>query len=164
MAAGLGHWVTSIEAFIVLRPRRLRVVCVVVLATTGCQNPTAPLVVPSSYVARSVEGMSLPATFVHGGATDVALVADTIHLYATGVAERISIYRRTTVGASVTVDTARSYESYIVRGHSLLFYHHCPLNANCADPPAGVLSVNRRQLLRALWASGPLALYDRVSP
>lgn len=145
-----------------LRSRCLRVVCAVVL-TTGCQDPTAPLVVPSSYVARSVEGMSLPATFLHGGASDVALVTDTIHLYATGVAERISIYRRTTVGATVTVETTRSYESYTVRGHALLFHHPC-LDANCADPPAGVLSVNRRQLLRALWSSGPLVLYDRIRP
>lgn len=145
-----------------LRWRCLRLVYVVVL-TTGCQDPTAPLVVPSSYVARSVEGMSLPATFIHGGASDLALVADTIHLYATGVAERISIYRRTTVGAPVTIETTRSYESYTVRGHSLLFHHPC-LDANCADPPAGVLSVNRRQLLRALWSSGPLVLYDRISP
>ena len=147
-----------------LRSRCLRVVCVVVLVTTGCQDPTAPLVVPSSYVARSVEGMSLPATFLHGGASDVALVADTIHLYAMGVSERISIYRRTTVGAPVTVDTIRSHESYTVRGHSLHFRVACPFNANCADPPAGVLSVNRRQLLLPLGFSGPLALYDRVSP
>ena len=92
------------------RSRRLRVACVIFL-TTGCQDPTAPLVVPSSYVARTVEGMSLPATFVHGGATDVALVADTIRLYPLGVAERISIYRRTTVGSPATLDTTRSHES-----------------------------------------------------
>ena len=162
---GGGSWALVIVSgvWIMLRSRRLRVVCLLVL-TTGCQDPTAPLVIPSSYVARSVGRMSLPATFLHGGASDVALVADTIHLYATGVAERITVRRHTTVGTAFTIETTRSYESYTVRGHSLLFDYHCPLNANCADPPAGVLSVNRRQLLRALWSSGPVVLYDRVSP
>jgi hypothetical protein len=144
------------------RSRSLPLVCAVIL-TTACQNPSAPLVVPSSYVARSVEGTPLPATFIHGGMTDVALLADTIHLYPLGVAERISIYRRTAIGYPVTIDTTRSQESYTVRGDSLLFHRDCPPNANCVAPPAGIFSADRRKLLLELWP-GPLALYDRVSP
>ena len=161
---GGGSWALVIVSgvWIMLRSRCLRVVCLVVL-TTGCQNPTAPLVIPSSYVARSVGRMSLPATFLHGGASDVALVADTIHLHATGVAERITIRRHTTVGTAFTVETVRSHESYAVRGHSLFFVRPC-VDANCADPPAGVFSVNRRQLHLPLWSSGPVVLYDRISP
>jgi hypothetical protein len=145
------------------RSRCLPIACAIFL-TSGCQDPTAPLVVPSSYVARSVEGTSLPATLVHGDATDVALLADTIHLHPLGVAERISIHRRTTIGAAVTVDTTRSQEAYTVRGRSVFFHRYCPPDANCVGAPEGVFSSDRRRLFLRLWPSGPLALYDRVSP
>ena len=147
----------------VTHSRNLPIMCVIVLAT-GCHNPSAPLVIPSSYVARSVEGTSVPATVLHGDASEVALVADTIHLHPLGVAERITLYRRTTIGAPVTVDTTRSQESYTVRGDSLLLHRYCPPNANCEGPPTGVFSADRRKLLLRLWPSGPHALYERVSP
>jgi hypothetical protein len=122
------------------------------------------VVVPSSYVARSVEGTPLPATFLHGDATDIALLADTIHLYPLGVAQRISLHRRTTIGAPTTVDTTRAHESYSVRGDSLVFHRYCPPNANCVGAPAGIFSADRRTLLLRMWPSGPLARYDRVRP
>ena len=131
---------------------------------TACRDPNAPLVVPSSYVARTIEGTSLPATLVHGDVTDVALLADTIHLHPLGVAERVSIYRRTTIGAGVTVDTSRSQEAYTVRGSSLRFHRHCPLDANCVDAPTGLFSADRRKLFLRMWPEGPLARYDRVNP
>jgi hypothetical protein len=134
------------------------------LVATACHDPSAPLVLPSSYVARTIEGTSLPATIVHGDATDVALLADTIHLHELGVAERISFYRRTTIGAPVTVDTTRSQESYTVREDSLLFHRYCPPNANCVGAPTGIFSADRHKLLLRMWPEGPLALYDRVNP
>ena len=137
--------------------------CVTILVT-ACHDPSAPAVVPSSYVARSIEGTSLPATFSHGDVIDVALVADTIHLFPSGVAERISIYRRTRIGAATTVDTSRSQASYTLRGTLLLFHDTCPINANCLGPPAGMFSLDRGQLLLRMWPDGPRALYDRVNP
>ena len=145
------------------RSRCLAIVCAIV-AATACNDPNAPLVVPSSYAARSVEGAAVPATIVHGDMTDVALFADTIHLYPLGVAERVSVYRRTTIGAPAMVDTTRSQESYTVRGDSLLFHFYCPPNANCVGAPAGIFSADRRKLLLRMWPEGPRALYDRVSP
>ena len=142
--------------------------CLPILAAlflaTGCHDPSAPLVVPSSYVARTIEGTPLPATFVHGDVTDVALLADTIHLHPLGVAERVSIYRRTTIGAGVTVDTTRSQEAYTVHGGSLRFHRYCPPDANCVGAPTGLFSDDRRKLLLHMWPEGPLALYDRVNP
>jgi hypothetical protein len=67
-----------------------------IFLATGCQDPSAPFVVPSSYAMRSVDGASVPATLFHGGATEVALLADTIHLYPLGVAQRSTISRYTT--------------------------------------------------------------------
>ena len=131
---------------------------------TACHDPSAPLLVPSSYVARTIEGASLPATLVHGDLTDVALLADTIHLHPLGVAQRVSIYRRTTIGAAVTVDTIRSEEAYSVRGDSLRFHRYCPPDANCVGAPTGRFSADRRTLLLRMWPEGPLALYDRVNP
>jgi hypothetical protein len=152
-----------LEGSIVPRSRCLPIVCAIFL-TTGCEDPSAPLVIPSSYVARSVEGRSLPATFIHGDMSDVALLADTIHLQPGGVAERISVQRLTTIGGPVTVDTTRSRESYTVQGHSVFFHPSCPPDANCVGPPEGVFSADRRRLFLRLWPSGPLAVYDRVSP
>lgn len=139
------------------------IVCAIFL-TTACQDPSGPLVIPSSYFARSVEGTSLPATLIHGDASDVALVADTIHFHLGGLAEHISIQRLTTIGGPVTVDTTRSRESYTVQGHSVFFHPSCPPDANCVGPPEGVFSPDRRRLFLRLWPSGPLAVYDRVSP
>ena len=145
------------------RSRRFPIVCAILL-TTGCEDPTAPLVIPSSYVARSVEGASLPATFIHGDVSDVALIADTIHLHFGGLAERISIQRLTMIGAPATVDTTRSQESYTVQGRSVIFHRYCAPDANCLGAPEGVFSADRRRLFLRLWPSGPLAVYDRVSP
>ena len=138
------------------------IVCAIFL-TTGCEDPSAPLAIPSSYVARSVEGTSLPATFIHGDAADVALVADTIHFHFGGLAERISIQRLGRI-EGVTVDTIRSRESYTVQGHSVFFHRYCPPDANCVGPPEGVFSADRRRLFLRLWRSGPLVVYDRVRP
>jgi hypothetical protein len=134
------------------------------ILVTGCHDPSGPLVLPSSYVARTVEGTPLPATFMHGDVTDIALLADTIHLYPLGVAERISIHRHTRIGAPVTVDTSRAHESYSVRGDTLLLHRYCPPDANCVGPPVGIFSRDRRTLLLRMWPSGPRARYDRVSP
>jgi hypothetical protein len=142
---------------------RLPSIASVLLLATGCHNPSAPVVVPSSYVARTIEGRSLPVTLQHGGATDVALLADTLHLYPLGVAERISLYRLTRFGGAVTVDTIRAQESYTIRGDSLRFDRDCPPEA-CVSPPGGIFSSDRRQLLLRLWPFGPTARYDRVSP
>lgn len=147
----------------VSRSRFLFIVCAMFLAT-GCRDPNAPLVVPASYVARTVEGTPVPATLVHGSASEVALLADTIHLHPMGVAKRISIHRYTTIGAPVAVDTSRYQESYTVRGDSLRFSRYCPPEANCVGAPEGILSADRRHLLLRLWPAGPVARYDRIAP
>lgn len=144
--------------------RRWRATLGTLFLATACHDPSAPLVVPASYVARTIEGSALPATLFHGDVTDVALLADTIQLRPLGVAERVSIFRRTTIGAAVTVDTSRSREAYTVHGDSLRFHRDCPPNANCVGAPTGRFSANRRTLLLRLWPDGPLAVYDRVSP
>lgn len=144
------------------RSRCLPMLCASLLAS-ACHDPSAPRVAPSSYVARSVEGTAVPATFAHGDMTDVALVADTIHFHPLGVADRIGIYRRTTIGAPVSVDTTRSRESYTVRGYSLRIHRYCPPNANCVGASEGIFSRDRRKLLLRMWPEGPLVLYDRVS-
>jgi hypothetical protein len=136
----------------------------VLLLASGCDEPTAPLLVPSTYVARTVNGASVPAPLIDYGTGQVVLLADTLHLYPLGASQRISIYRHLTSGAPATVDTSRTHESYEVHGDSLRFYRYCPPNANCVGPPEGIFSADRRTLLLRMWPSGPLVLYDRVTP
>ena len=149
--------------WLVPRAFYLPILSAVVLAS-ACDDPSAPLGGLSSYVARSLEGMPLPATLLHGDMSDLALLADTIHLYPHGVAERISIRRLTTLGAPVAVDTARTHNAYAVTGDSLHFDEDCPPNAFCIGAPRGSFSDDRRTLQLRMWPDGPAALYERVSP
>jgi hypothetical protein len=147
------------------RSRTLPRICALFLLT-GCNDPTAPLPVPSTFVARTVNGTALPAPVISHEALEMVVLADTLHFYPFGVAQRISIHRSTRIGVSTTttIDTSRVQESYEVRGDSLRFVRYCPPNALCTGSPEGVLSGDRRQLILRLWPFGPVVQYDRITP
>jgi hypothetical protein len=132
---------------------------------TACYEPAGPLAMPSTFVVRSINGSDIPAPVISHEVYESVVLADTIHFYPLGVAQRISIYRNTTTGVSTTttIDTSRAQERFEIRGDSLRFIQYCPPNALCLGAPEGILSADRRQLLLQLWPSGPVASYERVT-
>ena len=147
-----------------MRHSRFPLILCALFFAGGCHDPVAPLVVPSTYVARAVNGAPLPVAAFGDPTNPITLLADTIYLYPLGIAERVSIYRDPARAEPTVGPANRVQHAYEVRGNVLGFRSDCPINANCLGAPEGLLSADRRKLLLRMWPSGPVARYDRVTP
>lgn len=145
---------------------RLRAPLVLLTAIVGtaCDEPTALGPVHSTYVARTVNGEPVPAPLLKNASYELLVVADTLRFGLFGQAEWTQVRRTTVEGMARDVEVTRTESSYHVRGDSVYFRFPCPPDADCAPPPYGVLSADRRHLqVHSRLNDGTLG-YERTSP
>lgn len=145
---------------------RLRSPLLLLPAIVGiaCEEPTGLSPEVATYVARTVNGEPVPAPLRKNASFELLVIADTLRFGVFGLAEWTQVRRTTVEGVAREVEVTRTESSYEVRGDSIYFRFPCPRDADCAPPPVGVLSADRRHLLVHSGLSDDSVGYERTSP
>jgi hypothetical protein len=130
----------------------------------GCDDPTGLAPVLATYVARTVNGAPVPSPLLRNANYEFLVIADTLRFGPFGQAEWTHVRRTTVEGVAREVEVARIEYSYRVRGDSVLFIFACPPDADCAPPPRGLFSSDRRHLTVHLELPDAVLEYERTTP
>jgi hypothetical protein len=145
-------------------PRGLAALLLPVLLATACDAPTGLGPAFVTYVARTVNGVPIPAPLRQNANYELLVVADTLRFGLFGRATWTRVRRTTVEGIARQVEVARTEYSFHVRGDTLRFSFTCPPDADCAPSPYGVFSADRRQLVMHVQLPEAVLEYDRASP
>jgi hypothetical protein len=131
--------------------------------TAACNDPTGFGPTLSTYVARTVNGALVPAPLLQNANYELLVVADTLRFGLLGQAQWTQVRRTTVAGVAREVEVGRANYTYHLHGDSVRFSFACPPDADCAPPPHGVFSGDRRELTVQLPLSEALIVYERTS-
>lgn len=133
------------------------------VATIGCHDTTAPLKLPAQFELENINGRQVPTYFSSTPGLTPTILAASLTLDNAGKAV-MSEHRRAFDGAETTIKNTFDYR---IQGNQIEvgYFGSCPINANCVGTYKGTISGETLSLIVVeISIDGSIVYNYRVAP